>query len=264
MIWDCCMLLNELDLIEIRLHELYPVVDRFVFVEAHERFDGCKKDLVLQDNITTRFIQFKDKILYISLDTLEGVGLEARESFQFNQIMQGLVEASDEDIIILSDADEIVKADVVQNLKFGSTPYRPVKQIMYMFYINYLWTLNWKGSVITTLKFLKDYCKTPRQARLNRHHGSFIGNGGWHFSQFGTLEDTILRRKNSFHYEGEQIDPLSIERERSRGQREYRYKGYRQMRSCTLVDINKETHPSYLVENLNKYQHLIGAEFQLA
>jgi beta-1,4-mannosyl-glycoprotein beta-1,4-N-acetylglucosaminyltransferase len=39
-IFDCFTFFNELDLLEIRLHELAPVVDRFVIAESPVTFTG--------------------------------------------------------------------------------------------------------------------------------------------------------------------------------------------------------------------------------
>ena len=47
MIYDCFCFFNELDLLEIRLNELNPVVDKFVLVEATMTHNGDKKPLSL-------------------------------------------------------------------------------------------------------------------------------------------------------------------------------------------------------------------------
>ena len=50
MIYDCFTAFNELELLEIRLHELSPVVDRFVLVEATRTHSNLPKPLYFRDN----------------------------------------------------------------------------------------------------------------------------------------------------------------------------------------------------------------------
>jgi hypothetical protein len=66
-IFDCFTFLNEFDLLEIRLHELAPVVDRFVIAESPVTFTGRPKPLHFLDN-RARFAAFADKIIHIVVD----------------------------------------------------------------------------------------------------------------------------------------------------------------------------------------------------
>ena len=60
---------NEFDLLEIRLHELYPVVDAFVLVEAAFTFQDKPKPLYFRDYTdSARFARFRDKIVHVVLD----------------------------------------------------------------------------------------------------------------------------------------------------------------------------------------------------
>jgi beta-1,4-mannosyl-glycoprotein beta-1,4-N-acetylglucosaminyltransferase len=49
-IYDCFPFFNELELLELRLHELAPVVDRHVLVEATVTHSGQPKPLHFADN----------------------------------------------------------------------------------------------------------------------------------------------------------------------------------------------------------------------
>ncbi len=56
----------ELDILEIRLHELEEVVDVFVIAESTVSFKKWKKPLILASVLNTpRFQRFRDKILYM-------------------------------------------------------------------------------------------------------------------------------------------------------------------------------------------------------
>ncbi|WP_052699395.1 hypothetical protein [Hyphomicrobium sp. 99] len=120
MIYDCFTFYNELDILEIRLHELYEVVDRFVLVEANWTFQGNPKPLYFAEN-KSAFSRYADKIIYVRVDfpdcnlqsrltTGPRDAIWAREHFQREQISQGLKDASPEDLIIVGDVDEIISA----------------------------------------------------------------------------------------------------------------------------------------------------------
>ncbi|RUP00625.1 hypothetical protein [Hyphomicrobium sp.] len=119
-IYDCFTFYNELDLLEVRLHELYDVVDRFVLVEAKQTFQGKPKPLHFNDN-KAAFARYADKITHIVVDFPEGdlaAGLTtrpqndkwARQHYQRDQISRGLTDAAPDDLIIVSDVDEIISA----------------------------------------------------------------------------------------------------------------------------------------------------------
>jgi len=67
MIYDCFSFFNELDLLEIRLHELDPVVDKFVLVEASKTFQGKDKPLFYDEN-KERYKEFSEKIIHVVVD----------------------------------------------------------------------------------------------------------------------------------------------------------------------------------------------------
>ena len=67
MIFDCFSFFNELDILEIRLNVLAPVVDKFVLVEAVRRHSGEPKELYFEKN-KQRFAPFLDKIIHVVVD----------------------------------------------------------------------------------------------------------------------------------------------------------------------------------------------------
>jgi beta-1,4-mannosyl-glycoprotein beta-1,4-N-acetylglucosaminyltransferase len=120
MLYDCFTFYNELDLLEARLHELYDVVDRFVLVEADQTFKGKPKPLYFRDNAAT-FAKYADKITHVVIEFPAGdlgAGLTtrpsnaswARQYYQRDQIGRGLTSATPDDLIIVSDVDELISA----------------------------------------------------------------------------------------------------------------------------------------------------------
>ena len=63
-IFDVFIFNNELDLLEIRLEYMYPVIDYFIITEADKYFNGQKKSFFLDEN-WDRFKKYKDKIIYL-------------------------------------------------------------------------------------------------------------------------------------------------------------------------------------------------------
>lgn len=124
MLYDCFTFFNELDILEIRLNEMAPVVDRFVLVEARKTFQGADKPLYFEEN-KLRFSSFLNKIEHIVIDFPNNPNhyrqaksaAWAREYFQRDQISRGLQSIGTNDLILVSDVDEIVKASCLDHAK---------------------------------------------------------------------------------------------------------------------------------------------------
>jgi beta-1,4-mannosyl-glycoprotein beta-1,4-N-acetylglucosaminyltransferase len=115
-IFDGFMFYNELDVLEVRLHELCDVVDHFVLVEANQTFQGNPKPLYYELN-KRRFERFHDKIIHIVCSFPDVISNRlsltsgpnwGRENYQRDAIVRGLTTARSDDLILISDVDEIV------------------------------------------------------------------------------------------------------------------------------------------------------------
>lgn len=116
-IYDCFTFFNELGILEIRLNELYDVVDYFVIVEAKKTHSGQQKELYFQAN-RDKFKKFEDKIIYIVTDLppIKNNDRWELENYQRDQIDKGLSKCNDDDIILISDADEIPKKEDIPKI----------------------------------------------------------------------------------------------------------------------------------------------------
>ena len=122
-IYDCFMFFDEEMLLDLRLNIMDKYVDKFVITEATYMHNGKSKKLVFDIN---KFSRFKDKIIYIVVDkqpedlitvydkddlnvkeTKKTLNAKKREIFQINKTQEGLKNTNPEDIIIVSDVDEI-------------------------------------------------------------------------------------------------------------------------------------------------------------
>lgn len=197
-IYDCFTFFNELDILEIRLNELYNSVDYFVLVESKLSFSNTPKSLFFEDN-KHRFTQFLDKIIHIVIDKFEDNtdsprldGLHhnwTREEENRRMIFKGLAQANDEDIICVSDVDEIFNHRLIEQIRANGIENDTIIQVlllMYKFKLNCLFqdyrnwqrpsekhfkdlfknipefagAFPWQGPGICTFKTLKQYCNS--------------------------------------------------------------------------------------------------------
>jgi beta-1,4-mannosyl-glycoprotein beta-1,4-N-acetylglucosaminyltransferase len=109
-LFDCFTFFNELDLLELRLLELDRLVHRFVLVEAPQTFTGLPKPLHFKLN-RDRFERFLPKIVHIVLEEFPAGMASAwdREHHSRRGIMHGLADAAPDDLVLISDVDEIPK-----------------------------------------------------------------------------------------------------------------------------------------------------------
>src|SRR5205823_1107096 len=109
MIYDCFLFFNEVELLEIRLHDLSAVVDRFVLVESPVTFSNKPKPLYYADN-RDRFKAFEDRIIHVVVDDNPPADSPFdRENHQRNCIARGLAACHPDDVVLISDLDEIPK-----------------------------------------------------------------------------------------------------------------------------------------------------------
>ena len=91
-IYDCFTFFNELDILDIRLQELYDTVDHFVLVEANQSHSGKPKEYIFENN-KDRFEKYLDKIIHIKIDDFPDTKDSwVREKFQRYCINRGLTE----------------------------------------------------------------------------------------------------------------------------------------------------------------------------
>jgi beta-1,4-mannosyl-glycoprotein beta-1,4-N-acetylglucosaminyltransferase len=116
MIYDCFGFFNELELLELRLHELGSVVDKFVLVEATKTHSNKPKPLCYQEN-RSKFSEFQDKIIHVIVNDLpDSQDAFLLDNYQRKCIERGLVNCRPDDWILISDLDEIPRAAVVDKL----------------------------------------------------------------------------------------------------------------------------------------------------
>lgn len=118
-IYDCFVFFNELKLLEFRLSRYYDYVDHFVLCECSKTQRGGDKPYYFEEN-KALFEKYSDKIIHVKADNpplSKGSDDWSIEFYQREQIAQGLKNATDEDLIIISDLDEFYSPEILAAIK---------------------------------------------------------------------------------------------------------------------------------------------------
>lgn len=262
---DAILFCGELDCLEIRFNELSSVVDHFVVVEAMEAHGSTqRRSTSLTSNWDRGNLKsFRDRVTYVILPTLEpaytdGQSGWARENYHRNALMRPVLDvARSEDVIIVSDADEIPRASALK--RYLSDP--PVG-VSLLRLDHYFYNVNnfsgvWMRSSIGTLKAYQDMggFQAPRGylGEVIERYVMALGNAGWHFSSFFSperLREKLRNFAHSFEYpvltalsDEALIDIIKSHRNIFNGQELSR----RPTKNPSL--------PQYFLDNLNRFQN---------
>ena len=257
-IYDCFQFFNEEHIADLRFNILNEYVDTFVITESTITHQGQNKKLNFD---IKKFSKFKNKINYIVVDdTPKNIikphigGESLVEQHQRNSLIKGLANASDNDLVILSDVDEI--PDLNKLKEFDKNKYAVFSQKMFMYKLNLLNLRenNWHGSKIC----LKKNLKSPQWLRNLKfkeypfwridkvRNLQIIKNGGWHFAYLQSPENISKKIKSFAH--GEFNNPSITDEEKIKFKIE---KGYDILdRGFNLKKIELDSSfPEYILKN---------------
>lgn len=216
---DCFTFYNEIDLLKYRLKLLECVVDYVVVVESTHThvgndkilyFDEFKKASPLLD--MTRIIHvvvddFPYKAPDIQLSPNCFVGQQwINERFQRDCISRGLEQVpclENDDIIIVSDLDEIPDPRTLQKIKNNEieVTINHLEMAMYYYNLNTIHKNSWVLGFLCKYSELADKSYSLSRMRLNRVNTPNIINGGWHLSYFGDVAFIQNKLKEFGHVE---------------------------------------------------------------
>ena len=235
------MYFDEEVVVDIRLNTLDKFVDYFVIVESKFTHKGDRRELKFNHK---KFEKFKDKIIYliydeepskiekilekdnkIEKDTKYIFNAAYRENGQRNFIQKGLINAKENDLILISDVDEIPK---LSELNFQKIKEKIIlfKQDMFYYKFNLrLPNMIWTG----TKACKKKYLISPQWLRniKDRKYPFFridtffskikytsikiINSGGWHFSNIKTAKEIEHKLRSYLHHREFDEKPLSVD-----------------------------------------------------
>tara|TARA_B100000073_G_scaffold293830_1_gene257607 strand:+ start:1276 stop:2145 length:870 start_codon:yes stop_codon:yes gene_type:complete len=233
------MYFDEDLVLDLRLNTLNSNVDFFVIVESTYNHKGEKRNLKFD---IKKFAKFKDKIKYIVYD-IEPEGIETisendnesiksskyilnaarRENGQRNYIIQGLLNSDDEDVILISDLDEIPN---LSNYNLNNIDQKILlfKQDMFYYKFNLqIPNFKWVGTKACKkkkfispqwLRNIKDrkypfYRIDTFFSQTKYTNIEFVNQGGWHFSNIKTASEIEHKLKSYLHHREFDLEPLS-------------------------------------------------------
>jgi beta-1,4-mannosyl-glycoprotein beta-1,4-N-acetylglucosaminyltransferase len=250
MVYDCFPFFNELDVLDIRLHELDAHIDKFVLVEATHTFTGREKKLYYEEN-KLRFIKFQSKIIHLVYDFgKKGIAANPwdNEKTQRNFLSEG-IDLKKDDLLLLSDVDEI--PDMQRLRKLFIHPIT-LNHSRFDLFLNYKSSKRQQGCQIWPMSACQQL--TMQEIR-DKHATNLIINNGWHFSFLGSIENSNYKLRSfshSFELRHCSTDPEVINMRLRQGKSPYTD----DLGIYKFVQID-ETFPTYLRENIIKYQHLV-------
>ncbi len=244
MIWDCFTYAGERVPLEIRIQELSGLPVVHVLVESNKTFTGNNKECV------TFCDNERLKNVYV-LDMPETNDPWERERWQRNAIMRGLEFAKDDDVVIISDVDEVPRADVVKRY-FSEMGITSLKMDVFWYKLNLLAEKQtWVHPKILTYAELKK--STPNNIRGGGYQ-SVINNAGWHLSYLGDADYIVNKLENFSHQEYNTTpykDKEEITRKIENGLSLWGESKFEK------VEID-DTFPAYLRNNKEKFKNLIA------
>ena len=294
-IYDCITYFDEDILLNFRLNCLNKYVDKFVIVECKYNHRGVKKGF----NLNLKIIKdFKEKIIYIkvnekpsNLNIIEKTDnkkiINSKhilngyiwDHFQRNKIIDGLKDCKPEDIVMISDLDEIPN---LKNINLSKIKERLIffrqKILFYKFnllYKNRFWygTRACKKKNLISPQWLRDiknkkYNKFRIDIFFSKSKYSdifYVKNGGWHYTNLKSPKDIFKKFRNYAHYLEFKLSKLRLKDIKKMilenraiynhevDQRENKFNG-----DIKLYKLNRKYWPNFLKVNYKKYKKWIA------
>ncbi|MFM2042446.1 MAG: hypothetical protein RLY86_1022 [Pseudomonadota bacterium] len=198
-VYDCFPFFNELDLLELRLAELDGVVDRFVLVEATHTHAGLPKPLHYAEN-AGRFAAHAHKIIHVVVEDDPGGFAWLREAHQREAIGRGLVGCAPDDLVIIGDADEILRPETITRMRHApatSTGLFAPHLDIYLYFLNLRSPDPWVSVAAAPFELVRRVGTNTMRYLAKQGIGEVVPSAGWHFTWMGGI-DRFLAKLDAF------------------------------------------------------------------
>ena len=285
-IYDCTTFYSEHMMMDVRFSILDKYVEKFIVTESTYSHSGKRKKLNFDIN---NYPKYKDKIIYLVIDKEPNDLIEIekdnvskrlnsikRIELSYNYMKGAINEVAEDDLIILSDNDEIPNLGSRSFLK-SKKKVILFNQLFFYYKFNLFYDLlPWYGSKACKKKSLKSFSwlknlKTKKYPfwRIDTYFSQnkmidieIIKDGGWHFTNLKSPEDLLEKFKNFGHHDEFEESGITLEKLKN-----YIDKGivfYNHFAdqkdlnkwnfNYNLKKINDDFLPEYLIKNKNKYK----------
>jgi hypothetical protein len=272
-VYDVFSFYNEFDILEIRLKELWDTVDHFVILESNVTYVGNPKEYLFEKN-KQRFEPYLEKIRHIKLDVSFEKQKEVfpneiddhwtREKYQRYAAKEQLYDIEKDDIIIISDCDEVPRAEMIEMIKSDSNNYDRylLWAPQFNYKINYMKIYNPSRHGIIMVTRGRAFIN-PQQERefsffwnKKPENTVEVDHGGWHFTYFGNNEHCLNKIRNFAHTE--QNDPKIVNKFDIDWmiRNKYGHNGADDVERYEYVKVDGYF-PKCIIENLERYKNMI-------
>jgi beta-1,4-mannosyl-glycoprotein beta-1,4-N-acetylglucosaminyltransferase len=211
MIFDTFIYSGERALLSARLNQLNPFVDFFVIVESAVTFSGRPREIDL--NFRNQILEeFGYKIRWIVLGKISGANSWQREAFQRQSISEGIIDIKKNDIILLSDVDEIPNQNFFLSLSSLGPDDVLIAQMRLLRYCSHFESKEkWHGTIATRYVEKLPDLQSLRMRAVKywlEDDSKIVVNGGNHFTTF--LTSKLFKEKiQSFSHTELDIFPFN-------------------------------------------------------
>lgn len=236
-IYDCTTFYSEHMMLDVRFNILDEHVHKFVVVESLYSHSGEKKNLNFDIN---NYPKFKDKIIYLVIDheprdlievnsnttqQQKRINSLKRIELSYDYMKNAIDSALDDDLIILSDNDEIPNLRSEQ-FKKDNNKILIFEQLFFYYKFNLLYDrMSWFGSKACKKKYLKSFSWLRNQknkkypfwrvdtyfSKLKNTNLRIIKDGGWHFTNIKSPQELFKKMKNFGHHDEFDLSGLTVE-----------------------------------------------------
>ena len=285
-IYDCTTFYSEHMMMDVRFSILDKYVEKFIVTESTYSHSGKRKKLNFNIN---NYPKYKDKIIYLVIDKEPNDLIETekdnvskrlnsikRIELSYNYMKEAINEVAEDDLIILSDNDEIPNLGSKSFLK-SKKKVILFNQLFFYYKFNLFYDLlPWYGSKACKKKSLKSFSwlnniKTKKYPfwRIDTYFSEnkmidieVIKDGGWHFTNLKSPEDLLEKFKNFGHHDEFEESRITLEKLKNYIDNDIVfYNHFADQKDLNkwnfnykLKKINDDFLPEYLIKNKNKYK----------
>ena len=289
-VFDCTAYFEEELMMDIRFNILNNHVSKFIVVESRYSHSGKKKKLNFN---LKRFSEFRHKILYLVIEdepknlleiknndtdsAIKRLNSIKRLEQARNYMMEGLKDASEDDVVLLSDSDEIPNLDVCDIKNIGNDIYI-FEQKMFNYKFNLYYDLiPWFGTRACKIKNLKSFAwlkdlkskKYPLWridvlfSDLKSNKVKIIKNAGWHFNNLLTAEKLYNKLVNQGHHNEFDVSGITLENLKAKIQNRLAFYNHKADKKDNnkynfeykLKKVGDDQLPKFLVDNKSNYKN---------